>query len=622
MVNGETKPESLTWEEELNETKWIYLEGNTENSDFGYYFPSSATVKAKRETHTGSPSQVTFGGSEEVYSNNFVTMWLDHGANPSDAQYEYVLLPNKSQEEVEAYATKPDIDVLKHNNKVHAVRDNNLNLIGANFWVNEKITVDMISCDNKASVIVRSDGEYAYVSIADPTMQNTDVIHVDIDLEGEEVVSHDYQLLISLSDKIGIDFYPNGTYGQTKVAKIKLKNLGKAKGAIASSYEGIDIPAHVVDGDEGSQWTSSSLSEESITIDLERSYELSHINLKWGEDYAESFKVEVSEDGVLWTTQFESHEGHGMYQNIPLKMSKAHYVKLTCLSNQSEYYSVKELEVYGGRGVIDESGEEEEHNLSKEASVFVSSVNSSRYTGIKAIDGDMSTRWATPRDAESNQWITLDFGTPKIVNTVIIKEYQQRIQSFTLQYSDDGNVWSDCYTGSQVEAQPIKFPHIKARYLKLFIHEASIEPSIYEFEVYHQAEDNFALKRQTQTSSVNSSSYKGEKAVDGDESTRWATPRDSMTNQWLAVDLGFQRMVNGVKITDYQNRITSYSIQYSQDQSLWETAYTGNSISEEVIYFPNINARYMRLYIHQAAGDPSIYEFEVFYKGNPQSVLQ
>ena len=64
----------------LEDTKTVFAEGLG-----GYYFPGKADLKMRADT--------------------FFQMWLEHGENPKDATYEYVLLPGaKSNSEVLSYA--------------------------------------------------------------------------------------------------------------------------------------------------------------------------------------------------------------------------------------------------------------------------------------------------------------------------------------------------------------------------------------------------------------------------------------------------------------------------------------------------------------------------------------
>ena len=60
---------------------------------------------AAREARTGAWSDINIDGSTTAITRNFLTLWFEHGANPTNATYAYTLLPNRSAAEVADFAT-------------------------------------------------------------------------------------------------------------------------------------------------------------------------------------------------------------------------------------------------------------------------------------------------------------------------------------------------------------------------------------------------------------------------------------------------------------------------------------------------------------------------------------
>lgn len=58
--------------------------------------------------------------------NNYISLAIEHGKNPESAGYSYVLLPNKSIEEVKRYSKEADVEILANTDKVQALREKNL----------------------------------------------------------------------------------------------------------------------------------------------------------------------------------------------------------------------------------------------------------------------------------------------------------------------------------------------------------------------------------------------------------------------------------------------------------------------------------------------------------------
>src|SRR4030095_12391531 len=147
---------------------------------------------ARREVRAGSHSDLntTYGSTNRV-ARNFLTLWMDHGVNPSNAAYAYVLLPNHPATRVAAYAANPDITVIENTTRAQAVRENKLGLTAINFWRDGTNRVGGITVDRRASVIQRTDGSYLDVALSDPTQTNTGVINLELTGVALSVVSAD-----------------------------------------------------------------------------------------------------------------------------------------------------------------------------------------------------------------------------------------------------------------------------------------------------------------------------------------------------------------------------------------------------------------------------------------------
>ncbi|HET9570611.1 MAG TPA: discoidin domain-containing protein [Bacteroidales bacterium] len=131
---------------------------------------------------------------------------------------------------------------------------------------------------------------------------------------------------------------------------------------------------------------------------------------------------------------------------------------------------------------------------------------------------------------------------------------------------------------------------------------------------------NISLNKSVSASNIYSTSYGGEKAVDGNTSTRWAT--SSVTNATLDVDLGGVYTFSQAITREYNSRVTGYKIQYWSDNT-WNDAYTGTTIGalDKTDNFSPVTGSKVRLNILSATSEPSIYEFTVFGYETPTSSL-
>lgn len=175
-IDGETAEDGVH-----NGASWMHLTGNTgeKGSDIGWYFPTKENVSTLKESRTGTWNRLNqyFKFKDEAKNtnrtNNYATLWIDHGAKPTGADYAYVILPGKSAAETDAYVQHADIEVLAQTPEVHAVRENTLGITGYNFWTAG--TCGGVTVSAPASVMVRELDETLeldealQISVADPT---------------------------------------------------------------------------------------------------------------------------------------------------------------------------------------------------------------------------------------------------------------------------------------------------------------------------------------------------------------------------------------------------------------------------------------------------------------------
>ncbi|MBB6714488.1 polysaccharide lyase 8 family protein [Clostridium gasigenes] len=221
-INGQNVTDNINEETKIEDAKWIYLEGNVENSSIGYYFPKGSSINVKKDTRTGAWKDINTTKTSTLKTDTYFTMWNNHGINPKNDTYEYVILPNMSKDEVKAYSSKSDIKVIINNENVQAVKENNKNIVAANFWNNEETVVKRLGLkvNGKASVIMKEIDGVIDISISDPTMKNTGSITVELEEELKEVISKDENVKIeNINGKTLITVNVNDSTGQSFKAK-------------------------------------------------------------------------------------------------------------------------------------------------------------------------------------------------------------------------------------------------------------------------------------------------------------------------------------------------------------------------------------------------------------------
>ncbi|WP_253885324.1 polysaccharide lyase family 8 super-sandwich domain-containing protein [Actinokineospora diospyrosa] len=160
VVDGTTQPASLPWSKKFVGAHWAAIAGFG-----GYVFLGGATVTASRAARTGSWSAIDSSGSSDAITRRYLALWYDHGTNPVDASYAYLLLPGASAATTSARSASPGVTVVANTATVQGVTAGQVR--GANFFAAG--ACGAISANGPCSVLARQDGPVLSVTVADPT---------------------------------------------------------------------------------------------------------------------------------------------------------------------------------------------------------------------------------------------------------------------------------------------------------------------------------------------------------------------------------------------------------------------------------------------------------------------
>lgn len=208
----------------FNNVTWAHLAG-TKAVGTGYYFPNAGTqIQARLARTTGNWSDVgTFEGES---TQNYLEMWVDHGVNPTDESYSYVLLPEKTEAETKAYAENPEIEVLENTSSIQAVYDKSLKMTGINFWNSNGGTVAGVSSDKEASVILQETSDDTLkIAVSDPTMKNKGNIQITVNKPIVSEIKLDSNVTVVEKDEnhIVLQFAMAGTNGSSCMAEFQME---------------------------------------------------------------------------------------------------------------------------------------------------------------------------------------------------------------------------------------------------------------------------------------------------------------------------------------------------------------------------------------------------------------
>ena len=111
--------------------------------------------------------------------SRFVEIFFDHGVNPKDDTYSYIILPLMKRDECKVYYENPDVKILSNTKEIQAVRENTLGMTGIVFW--KAVEFEGITPDFACTMLVKDTENGKQIAISDPTMKVTGKHTVTLD---------------------------------------------------------------------------------------------------------------------------------------------------------------------------------------------------------------------------------------------------------------------------------------------------------------------------------------------------------------------------------------------------------------------------------------------------------
>ena len=214
VANGVTNPPVIGWSSNLTTTAWCALDGTG-----GYYFPGGATnLHAGFVSNTGAWTTIDLNDtvSPNTNTDNYLTLWFNHGVNPTNATYAYVLLPNFTATNTAAYAANPAVTILTNTPNVQAASDPALGVVAANFWLDGNNSAGLITVNKQSSVITSANIFQIAVGVSDPTQTNSGSISVTLNRAATGVLSVDPGVtVVQLSPQIVLSVNVSGAAGKS-----------------------------------------------------------------------------------------------------------------------------------------------------------------------------------------------------------------------------------------------------------------------------------------------------------------------------------------------------------------------------------------------------------------------
>ncbi|MFJ2511519.1 discoidin domain-containing protein [Streptomyces griseoviridis] len=141
-----------------------------------------------------------------------------------------------------------------------------------------------------------------------------------------------------------------GTWGSTEGHRAAA-DLAKGAAATASSTESNPFTSYragrAVDGDRATRWASDWSDDQWWQVDLGSTHRVGRVTLDWERAYGRSYRVELSTDGVNWSTAWSTTTGDGGLDTARFTGTPARYLRVHGLQRGTAWgYSLNEVTVH------------------------------------------------------------------------------------------------------------------------------------------------------------------------------------------------------------------------------------------------------------------------------------
>lgn len=219
-LDGKQLKEEITIQNPKNLS--INFNENYPDENIGYKIVEAPEVVVKVTENKGSWKDIG-GSSDKEITKKYFTTYINHGKNPKDAKYAYVILPMFSKEEVDSFDTSR-FEIVKADNEAHIVKDRQTNTVGINFWKDKPQKFEGIKTYSTLSVLKKEKGDILDLYVSDPAqIQNYDS-KIELDGKYELVESTDKNIKLNIKNfitEIEVDLKNNGATKYIKSRKVK-----------------------------------------------------------------------------------------------------------------------------------------------------------------------------------------------------------------------------------------------------------------------------------------------------------------------------------------------------------------------------------------------------------------
>jgi beta-glucosidase len=268
--------------------------------------------------------------------------------------------------------------------------------------------------------------------------------------------------------------------------------------ASANPSSTTDVPAHMLDGDPTTRWTTGvgQAAGQTVTVDMGAPKTFDQLTLDAAAstgDYPRGYQVQVSTDGTNWSAPIAGGTGGMALLTIGFPAQTARYVRVVQTGTNSLWWSIAEFTAYSAGG---STPPPPPTNLAQGRAATASGTNQT-FTPGNAVDGNTGSYWESTNNAFP-QWLQVDLGAGTQVSRLVLDlppstAWTTRTQTLSVQGSTNGSTFTNLAGSATYTFDPatgntatVTFPATTTRYVRLNVTANSGWPAaqLSELQVY------------------------------------------------------------------------------------------------------------------------------------------
>lgn len=179
--------------------EWIW------HDNVGYYFiDKDISVSLSGQAQQGKWKDINSGQPDEIVTKNVFSTWIDHGTEPANGTYAYLIAPNVSLSKMNV-SILDKYEILANDKMAQVVRNRNTNTIKAIFYTKGVLNAGEmeLSVDNGCALVIKMNEKSCEVFVSDPS-QDLSYINVSLNYQGKK-----FEKRIGLGENKGKTCYEN-----------------------------------------------------------------------------------------------------------------------------------------------------------------------------------------------------------------------------------------------------------------------------------------------------------------------------------------------------------------------------------------------------------------------------